>query len=405
MKKINILLLFLVAIFFSSCTQKNTHIVHLSVWVNEQDNKMIQEMVNNFIKLHKNEVDFEIIISNESESTCKDTVLISPKTAADVFCFADDQFVPLVEANALSKIIEDSERIISENGGKDSLAILASSYGGDLYCYPAVSSSGYFLYYNSNFFTEDEVSSMESLLSKADQHRRKFVMDLTDGRYIYSFFKAAGLDVYMNPDGVTNTCTWNSKEGPFTGVDVVNSILELVKHDSFVSMSGDELERELKSTGNILACISGAWNEKIIRNVMGNGYAATKLPTFNVNGTDLQMHSSVGFKMFGVNPYSRELKWAHRLASYLTNRDNQLVRFWKKSEIPTNITVSGIDKIMNSVSAKAYNQQAEFGHQQIVAENYWINAYRFGNILASGNIENINIQYLLDEMVESCLND
>ena len=70
--------------------------VTLSVWGAEEDQEMLNEMVDAFEEKYKDEAEFNITICVENEVTCKETVLIDPKKAADIYAFADDQLASAV---------------------------------------------------------------------------------------------------------------------------------------------------------------------------------------------------------------------------------------------------------------------------------------------------------------------
>lgn len=54
--------------------------------------------------------------------------------------------------------------------------------------------------------------------------------------------------------------------------------------------------------GSCCAAISGTWNAKTAQETWGDNYAATKLPTYTLNGEQVQMASFSGYKLVGVNP-------------------------------------------------------------------------------------------------------
>lgn len=68
----------------------------------------------------------------------------------------------------------------------------------------------------------------------------------------------------------------------------------------------------------------------------GDGYAACKLPTFDVNGTATQMGSYAGYKFVGVNSHAKNVGWSMLLAEYLTNEESQLAIGNATSEGPAN---------------------------------------------------------------------
>ena len=87
--------------------------------------------------------------------------------------------------------------------------------------------------------------------------------------------------------------------------------------------------------------------------MLGNNYAATKLPTYTVAGQQVQMSCYFGYKMLGVNPYSKNLDWAHKLAAYISNEENQKLRFEIRGQGPSNINASKDDEIMQSQAVQS----------------------------------------------------
>ena len=138
-------------------TEKET--VVLTVWGGETETSQafLQAAVDSFKEAYADQADFDIQIGAESEGTVKDTVLADVEAAADVYYLADDQIGDLVAAGALQKVEVDKDAVIAENGGEDSGAIQAASVDGTLYAYPATASNGYFMFYNTEYFTEEDV--------------------------------------------------------------------------------------------------------------------------------------------------------------------------------------------------------------------------------------------------------
>ena len=85
----------LITSLFSGCGKKKENVT-LSVWGAEEDQEMLNEMVDAFEEKYKDEAEFNITICVENEVTCKETVLIDPKKAADIYAFADDQLASAV---------------------------------------------------------------------------------------------------------------------------------------------------------------------------------------------------------------------------------------------------------------------------------------------------------------------
>ncbi len=392
-----IMVIFL-AVAVSGCGTEQAN-VSLSIWTSADEQEIMKEMIESFQEHYEKEAQFEITISEEDEKTCRDTVLADPAGAADLYSFASDQFDNLQRENALLPITDDTEQIISDNGGPDSAAVLSSSKDGTLYAYPMVASNGYFMYYNTAYFTENDITSFDRMLDIAAENGKKVAMDFTSGWYIYSFFKGAGLDVEMNEDRVTNSCNWNDRSTSYTGVDVANAMLAIAGHDGFLNCTDENFVNGVKD-GTIIAGINGAWNSGNVEEAFRENYNAAKLPTYTLAGNQVQMHSFAGYKLLGINAHTKHPEWAMRLAAWLTNEENQLTRFRKRGEGPSNVKAAASEEVQAAPAIKALSEQSAYSHLQNVAETFWTPTFKFGTIIAGGNRDKADIQKLLDVMTE-----
>jgi len=372
--------------------------ITLTVWGAEEDQDLLKEMCNAFAEENKDKANLTINVGVESESTAKDTILKDVEAAADVFSFADDQINELIAAKALQTVDINAEGIIEANGGADSGAVQAASKDGVLYAYPMTADNGYFMFYNKEYFTEDDVQSLDKMLEIAKDNDKQVSMEFT-GWYFYSFFKAAGLELGLEDDGVTNYCNWNTTEGEYTGVDVAQAILDITTQKSFLVCDDATFVSGIQD-GNIIAGVSGTWNADNAKEAWGDNFAACKLPTYTLKGDQVQMASFSGYKMLGVNPYCQNVGWAELLAEYLTNYDNQILRFKERGLGPSNVEAAASDEVAASPAIAAIAEQAQFATVQRVGGNYWSPVETLGQILAAGNKEGEDLQKLLDTAVE-----
>lgn len=375
--------------------------VTLSVWCAYDDIAFTERIVEDFKNEYGGKAVFSITISGEEEVSCKETVLANPAAAADVYTFAADQYKELHDAGALLEVTLDTEEVIAANGGVSAGAVRSVSTDGKLFAYPKTASNGYFLYYNSNYLTEEDIKSFDRILEAAGKAGKKVTMDYTSGWYIYSFFKGAGLDVTLNDDGLTNTCTYNSTDGKYKGTDVAEAMLKIAKNSAFVSCAdGDDVKALLKS-GDVIACVNGTWNSTAVQKAFGDGYAAAKLPEYTVKGDSVQMCSFAGYKAVGVNSHTQHPEWAMRLAERLTDENAQTEYFKTRGEAPSNVNAAKSPDVQASPAIRALNEQSAYGYLQNVGGAYWQPAYVFGTTMAAGNPDNTELQKLLDIMTQN----
>ena len=146
--------------------------VDLTVWCSETEayQKAVAELVEDF-KAEYSDVEFNITIGAESEANCKDDVLADVEAAADLFVFPDDQLLELVNAGALQSV--DATFTYDPHKTNAGTTVEAASVDGTLYAYPLTASNGYFLFYDKNALTEEDVSSWDNLwlLPKSRERR------------------------------------------------------------------------------------------------------------------------------------------------------------------------------------------------------------------------------------------
>lgn len=367
--------------------------VSLTVWAEEANFDNLSKMIDSFKQEYAGQADFTITLVDSMDGQTRANVLSDIHNAADVFSMPDDQLYSMIAGGALSPV-ENQEAVKSANLEE---AVYAASYGDVLYAYPYSADNGYFLYYDKNYFTQEDVQSLDRILEVAVENDKKISMEFNSGWYLYSFFGNTGLDFGINDDGVTNHCNWNSTEGSIKGVDVANALLQVTQSPAFMSQPNDSFLESVES-GEVIAGISGVWHAVEIQQAWGADYGACKLPTYTVNGQQIQMSSFTGYKMFGVNAYSAHLGWAHRLADWLTNEQNQTLRFVDRSQGPSNKKAAESDEVAAVPAIAAVIEQSQYGVLQRVGNNFWDPCTKFADIIAAGNPDNVPLQDLMDNL-------
>lgn len=157
------------------------------------------------------------------------------------------------------------------------------------------------------------------------------------------------------------------------------------------------------ASGNLVACVSGTWDAITAQDVFGDGYAATKLPTFTVGDKQVQQGSVAGYKYVGVNGYSENSGWAVLLAEYFTNEESQQMFFDQRESGPSNKNVAASDSVQENVALAALSAQSEYAQAQKVGGKYWDPAQTFGELVAQGTLsadDDNAIQEALDNLVD-----
>ncbi len=382
--------------------------IKLTLWGAEEDQDLLKELVGRFEEAHSDQK-FDIEIGVESESTAKDTVMTDIEAAADVYAFASDQIADLVKAGALANLDEVGAALSLADKTLDDVksangeaAVEAATVDGKMYAFPMAGDNSYFLYYDSSVISEEDAQTWDGLLKAAGKAGKKVGFTMASGWYNAAFFYGAGFTTGLNEDGTT-TMDWNgtSPDG-YTGVQVVQSMLDIAGNKAFMPMA-DGNGSNLIASGDLCAVVSGTWDAKTVQDVYGDGYAATKLPTFTLNGDQVQMAPAFGYKFVGVNAYSKNVGWATVLADFLTNEESQATRFEQREIGPTNLNILDTDEVKANIAIAAVTSESDFGVIQLVGGKFWDPVATLGENIAQGKLsadDEDGIQKALDTTVE-----
>lgn len=374
--------------------------VSLTMWGAEEDQTMLQEMIEAFKAEYKDKAEFDIQLGVCSEADARDTVTTDVEASADVYAFASDQLRTLLAAGALQEVSLNTDAIIEANGGSDAGPIKAATVDGKLYAYPETADNGYYMFYNKEYFTEKDVESLDDMLKIAADNKKKVTMEMTSGWYSWAFFGGAGFDLTLNDDR-SNSCDMNGTSSTgVKGVDVLQGMIDVCANPGFVSLKDAEFVTGVQD-GSVIAGVNGPWNAKEAQKAWKDNYAATKLPTFTAGGEQIQMASFAGYKMVGVNPYSKYVGYAMMLAEWITNEENQAKRFEVRGACPSNINAAAADAVQNDIAVAALAAQSQYAILDgIQSDNYWDPMTALGGICVDGNSGNENLQTILDNAVQ-----
>ena len=194
------------------------------------------------------------------------------------------------------------------------------------------------------------------------------------------------------------TARWGLDESP-AAVAASAETLPEVQPDLLPLAPEGRYDLAQNKDGSCCAAISGTWNAKTAQDTWGDNYAATKLPTYTLNGEQVQMASFSGYKLVGVNPHSANVGVAMMLADYITNEDNQAKRFNDRQLGPSNIAVNESEAVQSAPAIAALAEQSDYATLQRVGANYWSSAASLGEILVSGDTQGKTTQQLVDDAV------
>ena len=371
-------------------TESKTEVT-IKVWASQEDQELTRELADKFIAQNE---DFDVTIEFGvvGEPDAYKTYSEDPEAAADVFFFPNDQLRSFYDAGGLYEITRNKDDIIARNGEG---SIGSATIDGKLYGYPATADNGYFLYYDSSVLSEEDVLTMDSILEVSANAGKRVLMNLdNNGWYAASFFLGAGCTLTISDDG-KQLCDFNNA----TGLAVAAAMRAFAAHPAFLEGNDDVLKGGIG--GSISAGVSGTWNAEDISLKLGENYAATKLPTFTVDGKQVQMGSFGGYKLVGINSMISDpakVVVAMDFADFLTNEESQVARYAARAMGPSNINAAANPAVLENIALAALAAQSAYAtSQNDVLNDFWYPAGAFGTAMV--NQDSTDLQTLLDNMV------
>jgi len=364
--------------------------ITLKVWSSQDDQALTRQLADKFIAANP-ALNLTIEQGVVGEPDAYKTFSEDPTAAADVFFFPNDQLRDFVKAVGLSEITRNKADIVARNIES---SIEAATLDGVLWAYPMTADNGFFLYYDKSLLTEEDVLSLDRILEVSASLGKQFHFPVNNSWYIAAFFLGAGCTLTIGPDG-RQVCDFNNANG----LAAAKAIQALTAHPAFITGDDNVLVGGLG--GSITAGVSGAWKADDIQAKLGDNYAATKLPTFTMNGKQVQLGSFGGYKLAGVNSTITDpakLSAAFDLADFLTNEESQLARFEARAMGPSNKNAGSNPAVLANVALAALAAQNVFAtSQNDVLGGYWTPAEAFGTAMVNQTTE--DLQALLDNMV------
>jgi arabinogalactan oligomer/maltooligosaccharide transport system substrate-binding protein len=353
----------------------------LTVWGSQEDQAMLKEMCAAYAAANPQN-EYKFLFGVQSEADAADKVLNDVTSGPDVYAFASDQINKLYAGGALARIGGEIEKNVKEINSAGSIDAATLTIGGQdqLYAYPMTGDNCYFVYYDKRVYSDpSQLATLDSMLDVAESAGKKVHFKLNDdGWYLSSFFFAnpsLGYEVTYNDKMVQTgvTCNYNNADG----LKVMQALRTYVNHNALVIQTDDSkiiagFKADENGKTEIAAAVSGTWNAATIKDLLGENMGVIKLPKATIGGQQVQLSGYMGFKLIGVNGFSKNKGEAHKLAQWLTNEQNQQKRFEVRGFGPTNKVVAASTAVLNDPVISVVMEQAQFNRaQKGVPGNYW----------------------------------
>ena len=333
-----------------------------------------------------------------NEGDAGSMVSTDPAAAADVYMFANDQLGTLVTAGAISRLGGSAlEQVTTDNS--QTLVNTVTHTDGNVYGFP-VTNNTWFMYYNKDVFTEEDVKDLDVMLEKG-----VVAFQWGTGWYSGTFFFANGGECF-GPNG-TDAAAGIQFGADNGGYEAALKMSQLAANPNFKDDANGLGIAGLKD-GTIGAAFSGSWDAAGLREALGDNLGAVQLPMVEIGGEMKQMMSFAGSKAVGVNPHSSNPGVATQFAAFLASKDAQKARYEMRGVIPAAVELANDETVKNDMIAVAeINTMANTAVlQPTIAEmnQYWTPMGTFGGLVANGEITEANYKEQVDQMMMSLNN-
>lgn len=389
----SILMLVPIVCVLSACDSDGDYNYEITVWVGEGTKDLTEKQIEEFNQTNEWNVKFKATVEIVSESKAVGDATSKPADSADIFCFAQDTLARAVRSNLLASLNSASVEFIKQNNSEE--AQQSATVGSSIRAFPMTADNGFFLYYNKDVIDESHVGNLEDIIADCRAAGQKFSAGLTDGGwYAAAFFYATGC-----------SSTWDTDEnGAFVNYhDDFNSdmgVAALKGLDKILSMGDYYEESDKVSTFSAAtpsaAVISGIWDYKAAKDILGDKLGVAPLPSFTVDGETYQLPTFLGYKLMGVKPQSDPYKatYLQKLAMYLTGEECQRQRFEEMGWGPSNLALQADDTItseaLQALAATKHVQQGQY------PSNWWSQMdIMTGSLLNSPNAAESALQAML----------
>lgn len=374
--------------------------VRLMVWSPSADQskdtgEWLQKTCESFAQEHP-EWNITFVYGVADEAGAASQVAQDAEASADVFMFANDTLTTMTDANALAKFGGKYREEIESTNSQEVLDSLTMD--GELYGVPFTTNT-WFMYYDKSVFTEEDVKNLDTMLEKG-----VVSFPFTNSWYLPAFYLGNGCTLFG--DGTDESAGVDF--GGEKAVEVTNYLIDLINNPNFVVDADGSGMAGLRD-GSINAIFSGSWDAASVEEALGENMGVAALPTYTLNGKEVQMLAYAGSKAIGVNPNSQNMVAAVELAVYLGSASAQQSHYDLRAVIPCNTQLLESEELAADPLVQAQNKTFDETSvlQPFVSamNNCWTPVENMGKGIRNGSITHENAQEQTNAMNEAMNSD
>ncbi len=390
----------------------------ITVWAPTAAIAGYKSLVSDFKKDYPEYAEWDISFTPVDEGEAATKLNTDASSGADIFFFEAGQIQNLADKNVLRNLGESYTSEIKARDEENWYKWVLDDETGNALAFPTTSDNGWFLWYDSSFYTDpSEVATLDAMLAKAKSANKNVLFKYNDGWYIPTFW--FGMGCKMDYEGTTYVTDVNSDKGKIAAQSAYNYLSpskNLMKNQKACIISNSDMNSAVGTgfqDGSVVAAFQGTWIAKDIESKMetatgGRTYEdikCVKCPTFTAGDEQVQMGSFMAGKYCGVNAKKSggNIQLSMAFANYMTNERGQTVRYETSNAGPTNIKVLALDAVKNDKAIQAVRaQQAAGGYTQLAqSSQFWTSWETFGNGIYSGTTKPTMLMSELDKLAEA----
>ncbi|MBQ5676249.1 MAG: extracellular solute-binding protein, partial [Lachnospiraceae bacterium] len=157
------------------------------------------------------------------EDVAKTELLKDVDAGADVFFYASDQLLEMVDAGAIAQLGGKAEELVQTTISDSVKATVM--VGDEIYGIPFTHNT-FFMYYDKTLLDENDITSIENIMAKETPDGvYNLYFESAGGWKLGAYYYGAGLSVFgPNGDDLSAGCDWNNA----TGLAVTNYLIDLI---------------------------------------------------------------------------------------------------------------------------------------------------------------------------------
>ena len=371
--------------------------VTLTVWAPDNQQELLKTQQAEFAAMHP-EVTITWKNAVVGEDVAKDEILKDVEAAADVFFYANDQVQELVKAGAIARLGGATEEMVNSTMAPS--VVDTVKVDGALYGIPFTHNT-FFMFYDKALLEGVDITSLDAILAAPTADGVfNFKFDDAGGWKLGAWYYGAGLNVFgAAGDDLAVGCDWNSE----TGVAVTNYIIDMVNNKK-VDTSNDAFE--LIGEKKLAAWFTGSWDYDNAKAILGDDLGVATIPTYTLNGEEVQLKGFYGSKAIGVNAQSKNIALAIEFAAYLGSEEQQIARFTESGQVPTNMAAAEIEAVQNDevaavIVAESNNCSVAQPTDSTFGSRYWSKAGLILSDIKAGELTTAGSQDWLNTWVDA----